>query len=157
MVGLFVIGYDLTMKDAKICWGIVDIELPWTVERAKWIVGKWGGKGVIEKAQLQTRLDFLFLCIYPVTLSLACRKLAEGRDGLMAAVGIALSWAVLLCTPFDAFENVMILNMLSNNYASPIPQLTSIAASLKFILIAASFLLYIPAALISKALKKPSV
>lgn len=151
---LNVIGEPLTLKDAKICWGIVDIELPWTVERAKFIVEKWNEAGLIETARLQTRLDFIFLCVYPAALSLACRKLAGSREGLMAATGIALSWAVLFCTPLDAFENIMILNMLSGNYACPIPILTSIAATLKFALIAASLALYIPLMLILKAFSK---
>ena len=151
---LNVIGEPLTIKDAKICWGIVDIELSWTVERATFIVEKWSEAGLIETARLQTRLDFIFLCAYPASLSLACRKLAGSREGFMAAAGIALSWAVLFCIPLDAFENIMILNMLSGNYACPIPILTSIAATLKFVLIAISLLLYIPLLLVLMVLKK---
>ncbi len=154
---LYWIGEPLVMKDAKISLGIVDIELPWKVERAKWIVDTWREAGLIETARLQTRLDFIFLCIYPAALSLACRKIAQGREGFMATIGIWLSWAVLLCTPLDAFENVMILTMLSGNYAFPVPLLTSVAAALKFALIAATLVLYIPAVLVMKAFKKPAL
>jgi hypothetical protein len=59
-------------------------------------------------------------------------------DGPLAAAVSFFSWAVLLCTPLDAFENLMILRMLSGACASPVPQLTTISAGLKFFLVASS-------------------
>ncbi len=130
------IGSPLTIREGKIApWGIVNIEMPWTSARAKEIVDAWEGRGLIETAKRQTRLDFLFLLIYPAALSLACMMLAGSGSGSLATAGVALSWLVLLCTPLDALENVMILRMFDGAIHSPIPFLTSLAASLKFLLL----------------------
>ena len=61
--------------------------------------------------------------------------LAGTGSGSMTTAGMALSWSVLLCTPLDAIENVLILRMLKGNTGFPIPLLTSLAAALKFALI----------------------
>jgi hypothetical protein len=150
---LFTIGRALANKSENIPLGIINLELSTNEQRSASIVKVWKDQGLIAKAVRQTQLDFFFLLIYPAAISLACSMIAGNGDGLlMTTVGIVLSWAMLLCTPLDAFENLMILKMLSNNYAKPVPQLTSIAASLKFILIAVSLFLYIPYMLILKAL-----
>lgn len=134
---LSTIGIGLTIKSRNIPLGIVNLELPWSPQRAASIVKVWREQGVIEKAVQQTKLDFVLLLIYPVAVSLACTMLVGSGDGLTATIGMVLSWAVLLCTPLDAFENFMILRMLSGSCDSPVPQLTTIAAGLKFFLMIA--------------------
>ncbi|MCW8799264.1 MAG: hypothetical protein OQK66_09895 [Prosthecochloris sp.] len=131
---LAVIGKPLSIKGAA-PWGIVSIELAWTTKKARQIVDAWNERGHLETSRQQTHLDFLFLLIYPLALSLACAMLAGTGSGLMTTVGIALSWFVLLCTPLDAIENVLILRMLKGNAGFPIPLLTSLSAALKFALI----------------------
>ncbi|NTV61776.1 MAG: hypothetical protein HGA77_10795 [Chlorobiaceae bacterium] len=132
---LSTVGAGLTLKNEGIAFGIVNLEVSWSRERAEAIVTAWKNNGVVGKAVQQTQLDFVFLLIYPAALSLACVMTAGGGDGFMAAAGIAMSWIVLLCAPFDALENLMLLRMLKGSFEPNIPRLTAISASLKFLII----------------------
>jgi hypothetical protein len=132
------IGRDLTIRNEHIPFGIINLEFPWTEERAASIVKVWSGRGLVGKAVQQTELDFILLLLYPAALSLAGTMVVGSGDGPLAAAVSFFSWAVLLCTPLDAFENLMILRMLSGSSASPVPQLTTISAGLKFLLVASS-------------------
>lgn len=134
MIALSVIGNGLTMKAQGVACGVYNIELPWSPERAASVVAAWRDGKQLGAAIEQTRLDFLFLMIYPATLSLAC-VVSSGRCfGTIATVGIVLSWAVLLCTPLDFIENILILKMLGGDVQAPVPQLTSYVALAKLFL-----------------------
>lgn len=137
---LSMIGEGLAIRSEHIPLGIISLELSRSKERAAGIVKVWSRRGLIEKAVEQTRLDFLLLLLYPAALSLACTMTAGSGEGVTAIVGIVFSWAVLLCAPLDAFENLMILRMLSGSCDSPVPQLTAISASMKFTLFALSII-----------------
>jgi hypothetical protein len=137
---LSTIGRELSIRSEKIPFGIINLELSWSEQRAASIVKAWSDRALIAKAVQQTQLDFVLLLLYPATLSLACTMIAGSAPGLMATVGNIFSWAVLLCTPLDAFENIMLLKMLSGFCNSPIPQLTTISATLKFFLFVSSVL-----------------
>lgn len=131
---LSTIGIELTIKSQNIPLGMINLELSWSQQRAASIVNVWREHGLIEKAVQQTNLDFMLLLVYPAAVSLACTMLIGSGDGLTATIGVVLSWAVLLCTPLDAFENFMILRILSGSSDSPAPQLMTLAAGLKFFL-----------------------
>lgn len=133
-------GAGLTLKEEGIAFGIVNLEVSWSRERAEAIVKAWQKHGVAGRAVQQTQLDFVFLLIYPAALSLACVMTAGVDDGFMAGIGIAMSWLVLFCAPFDAFENLMLLKMLKGPFEPNIPRLTAISASLKFIIILVTLL-----------------
>jgi hypothetical protein len=137
---LSTVGAGLTLKDEGIAFGIINLEVAWSSERAREIVKAWKNNGVVGKAVQQTQLDFVFLLIYPAALSLACGMTAGGGEGFMAAAGMAMSWIVLLCAPFDALENVMLLSMLKGTFEPNIARLTAISASLKFLIILVTLL-----------------
>jgi hypothetical protein len=142
---LSTIGRELTIRSEKIPFGIINLELSWSEQRASSIVRAWSERGLIAKAVQQTQLDFVLLLLYPATLSLACTMVAGSAPGLMATVGYIFSWAVLFCTPLDAFENFMLFKMLAGSCNSPIPQFTSVSATLKFFLFVSSvlYMLYV--------------
>lgn len=137
IAGLYVIGKPLELPESEeaLTGGILDIEMPVNPARADRVVSAWESRGLVDTASRQTMLDFLFLCIYPATLSLFCMLLADRRSGFMAALGIAFSWAVLFCTPLDAFENLLILRMLGGETFSPFPELATFVARMKFSLV----------------------
>jgi hypothetical protein len=116
--------------------------MPFSSARARMIVESWNKDQRAKAAERQTKADFFMLLIYPVVFSLACVILSETVGGSMHSIGIGLSWAVLCCMPLDALENVRILKMLDGLTDKPIPQITTVAAILKFILVL-SALLYI--------------
>jgi hypothetical protein len=132
---LSTVGAGLTLKDDGIAFGIVNLEVAWSRLRAESIMKAWRTHQVINKAVQQTQLDFVFLFIYPAALSLACVMTAAGGTGFMAAAGMVMSWVVLLCAPFDALENIMLLRMLRGTFEPNIARFATISASLKFLII----------------------
>lgn len=114
--------------------GILDLELPWSTERAEKVIKALGAEGV-RIAKLQTKLDFIFLLLYPIALSLSAALLAGGLSGWAAVIGLIITWGVLFAGPLDALENISMLRMLSNDIAAPWPQLSTICAICKFAVI----------------------
>jgi len=135
MIALSVIGKGLTVTEGDVSVSIMKIEMPWTQSEAETVVKVWKDKQQIDAAINQTRLDFLFLLIYPAALSLACVMASGSKTGLMANAGGKLSWAVLFCTPLDFTENIFILKMLDGALQTPIPQLTTFVSLIKWVLI----------------------
>src|SRR5213594_189241 len=62
------------------------------------------------------KLDFLFLVLYPCTLSLACRFAVRSspRSSSLCRIGRLLSIAVLSAIPSDVFDNFSVLHYLSS-------------------------------------------
>jgi hypothetical protein len=92
------------------------------------------GKCEREVARKQVWLDFAFLVLYPLAISLACALLGDYLGGKAGLVGLMAAWAVLIAGPLDAVENLAILTMLGNGVSAPWPQLSTICAALKFTL-----------------------
>ena len=115
--------------------GILEIEVPWSTERATEVVALWERKDLLPVARKQVYYDFLFLVLYPLALSFACAWLAESAPVKLSMLGVLVSWGVLLASPLDAIENITILRMLGGSQAAPVPQIATIAAAIKFTLV----------------------
>jgi hypothetical protein len=120
--------------DAVLDNGILDLEVPWTQARADELLQKLGADR-IEVARVQVLLDFAFLLVYPLFLSLACALLAHGLAGPAGLIGVLVAWSVLLAAPLDAVENFAILRLLGGRTAAPWPQLATMCAAVKFALV----------------------
>lgn len=116
--------------------GILSYEFAWNRSQAELIIGSWGSHK--DKAKEQLWLDFGFLVIYPLLLSLSCAMLAESSFNSMAAVGFFISWAALAAGPLDAVENVALLRMLDTGGSGFLARLAGWCAGLKFLLVYAS-------------------
>jgi hypothetical protein len=123
------------LLDARLPAGIIDLEASWSSERAQRLLFVLGTDG-IKAGRRQTYLDFVFLMIYPIALSLGGALLAGTLEGKNAAIGMLIAWAVLLALPFDAIENICMLIMFDGHTDRPWPQLTTICAAIKFALAA---------------------
>ena len=119
--------------------GILEIELPWSEERAAEVVASWEQGGLVPVARKQVYADFLFLLLYPLALGFACAWLAGNLSGRLAQLGFLLAWWVLLAGLLDAIENIAILQMLGGSQGAPLPQIATIAAALKFTLVVVAF------------------
>lgn len=119
--------------------GIVEIEVPWSTERASEVVASWEGKGLLGIARKQVYYDFLFLVLYPLALSILCAWLGGSVPVKLSLLGILVSWGVLLAGPLDAIENIAILRMLGGSLETPVPQIATIAATIKFTLVFGAF------------------
>ncbi len=120
---------------SKLPNGIIDLEVPWSTTNAQRRLEALGTAGQAV-ARKNVQLDFLFLILYPLAISLACALLATAVGGKAELIGLILAWAVLAALPLDATENAAMLMMLSGHTAAPRPQLSTICATLKFGLVA---------------------
>jgi hypothetical protein len=141
------IGAPLEMEG--VAWGIVSLELAFTSARATQILSLWKSAGVTESALVSLGVDGAFLIAYPMLLYTSIRVLldrAVAASHPLHRLGTRLAWASLACIPLDALENVLLWRVVSRGAAGSDILLAGIAASLKFLLIAAA-LIWIVAAL----------
>src|SRR5712692_2496212 len=131
------INRSLNGKTTARCDGIVGFELAGSRERADKIVACWSDDAR-KDAFLGLGFDYLFLFVYPLTISLACH-LAARRDERFARrtwiVGAILSWLVLAAAPLDATENYALIRVLKSSSGDFWPALARWCAIPKFGLI----------------------
>jgi hypothetical protein len=131
-VALSSIGRSLKNEIAP--QGIISFELAGSASRANQIVNSWPD-AVRQDAFLSLGLDYLFLCIYPFAISLACH-LAAAKDkesGLRRGrLGAALSWLVITAMPLDGIENYSLIRVLNSSVNELWPELAKWCAIAKF-------------------------
>lgn len=131
-VGVPIFTLDCKLQTETTPRGIVDLEMPWCAERHDEILGAWD-QDQRDAARLQTQIDYVFLLLYPVVLSLACWLLAGTYyRGIWFRAGRWIAFAVLFAAPLDALENVFLLQSLAGDVPDFVPVVTSTLASLKF-------------------------
>jgi hypothetical protein len=113
--------------------GILAYEFAWSRDQAAQVLGSW--RSFKDVAQQQLRLDFGFLILYPLLLSLACAMLTESPLNSMAVVGCFVSWATLAAGPLDAVENFTLLRMLDVGASGCLARLAGWCAGVKFLLV----------------------
>lgn len=111
--------------------GIVSFELARTAATAGAILDSWNAQAR-EAAILLQGLDFLYLIVYPVWLSLLGLSLADVLGGAWQKVGLWVSTAVLLCAPFDAIENHALIAQLMRGPSDELAARGWFCASVKF-------------------------
>jgi hypothetical protein len=134
-------------------YGIVSFELARNEAQASAILASWDQAARL-RAAFSLGLDFLFIPLYTVALTLTCLWAARFRRKrrrfpswlvLIGIPGIPLAWAQLGAGLLDMVENIALVRMLFGMVNSPWPQVASVCASTKFILIAAGILYSITA------------
>lgn len=118
--------------------GIISFELAGTAERASAIVASWGPRQR-EAAAFGLGLDFLFLLLYPVAISLAAGLVADRlapRSLRAARLGKLLALLVPLAAVLDAIENALLWRTLQLGASTAGTAATASAAVLKFALVA---------------------
>lgn len=116
--------------------GILSYEFAWNRSQAELILSSWSSLKDVAKQQLY--LDFGFLVVYPLLLSLACAMLADSPYNSSAVVGVFISWAVLFAAPLDALENLTLLRMLDVGASGGLARLAGWSAGIKFLLVFSS-------------------
>ncbi|HZP68200.1 MAG TPA: hypothetical protein VFB32_17995 [Rudaea sp.] len=120
--------------EGKLTHGIIALEMPWSTATAEDDLKKLGADGRA-MAVTNTKLDFVFLILYPLAISLACALVARWWGGNAVVYGVAACWGSLAAMPFDAVEDVAILLMLDHHTAAPVPELATVCATIKFALV----------------------
>src|SRR5262249_32724559 len=113
--------------------GILAYEFAWNRDRAEQILGSWNS--LKDTAQQQVLLDFGFLILYPLLLSLACTMVAESALNDVAIVGCFIWWAMLAAGPLDAVENFAVVRMLDVGASGGLARLAGWWAGVKFLLV----------------------
>jgi hypothetical protein len=135
---------------------IIDFELAGSVSEADEILATWRAEDVIDDAKRIQLFDLVYPLIYASAIAGSCVAAAgawrrAGRASL-GALGIAMAWVAFAAAGFDYIENVGLGISLWNEPASPWPQISYVAALLKFTASTAA-LLYALSGLIARAMR----
>jgi hypothetical protein len=138
-------------------YNILDFEFAWTKEQIDTIFATWGPIGMaLQEAGVYW--DFLYIIGYVTPLFTLILYIVRRFEDKMTTIGIYMSFTPILAGIFDIIENVNLLIMLneSPNFASFIPLIASLSATIKFgfLLIGAIYFLIALVALIIAKIKK---
>ena len=131
-------------EDEKGGESIVDFELAGSVDRAQEILATWRAEGVIDDAKTIQIFDLIYPLIYASAFAGLCLAAAGAwsRAGWarLAAAGVVMAWVAFAAAGFDYVENLGLGISLWDEPAEPWPQVSLVAAVLKFTAIYASLL-----------------
>jgi hypothetical protein len=139
---LNLVGQPLVTPAAP--YGMISFELARDVDQAQAVLDSWDRIAQL-RAAFSLGLDYLFIPLYAITLTLTCLWAARFRrerrrlPTLLVTIGLPgtlLAWAQSLAAGLDAIENVALVRMLFGGVTSPWPQIASICAAVKFSLLA---------------------
>ena len=102
------------------------------------------------------KLDFLFLLLYPCTLSLACRLAMNvlNPSGSACKLGRILSWSVLSAIPSDAIDNYTMLHYLSSHSSALLLAIGGLCTEWNFAIAGLSFV-FVVGVVIWRLTKEP--
>jgi hypothetical protein len=115
---------------------IVAFEVAGSVDRAQEILATWRAEDVIDAAKATQVLDLFYPFIYAAAFAGGCIAAAGawrrlGRERI-AQLGIAMAWVATAAAAFDYVENLGLDISLWGHPASPWPEISRVAALLKF-------------------------
>jgi hypothetical protein len=115
---------------------MIAFEVAGSVGSAQEILTTWHAEGVIGEAKAIQVFDLIYPFIYAAALAGGCIAAAGawrrlGRERL-AVAGIAMAWLATAAAAFDYVENLGLDISLWGHPASPWPELSRVAALLKF-------------------------
>jgi hypothetical protein len=160
-VGVFLLGLVVMYAIARLSSDLKTTEAPMRgislqlagPEKAEAIVDSWKGTKR-EDALLNIGVDYLFLFLYPLTISLACSLLAKSElPPWLSTVGLYISIISLFAIVFDAVENFAMLKMLREKAFEPWANVSR-AFSVSKLAVISLGLVYIISALVAKVLPK---
>ena len=135
--------------------GIVSFELAANYEASQQILNSWSTEAKINVA-LSLGLDFLFLIVYALFISLSCIQVAVALKvdhSIYFSVAVVLAWAQFLAAILDVIENLALIHLLLNSSREWLPGLARWCAVVKFSIVGAG-LIFIFGGLMIIGLKK---
>ncbi len=115
--------------------GIVSFELARTLDHATTILNSWSAQAKLYAA-FGLGLDYLFMPLYAVTISLGVLLTMGRHKSWFGMLGVWIGWGSLAAALFDATENFALWHLMLNDLNSVWPQIAFWCASFKFALIA---------------------
>lgn len=129
-----------TLKTVETPKGILDLEFAYNKTKVDFILNAWSPNVMannIDKATINTYLDFIFLAFYSTFLFFACKKMAKINGG---KIGLLIAKGALLAGFLDIVENVGMLVSLSNVVSNTVAFFTCFFSVSKWALAAAAVL-----------------
>lgn len=126
------LGAPLTTSAAPS--GIVSFELARTTSNAQAMIGSWDARAKLYAA-FGLGLDFLFMPVYAMALSLGSLLAAGRHRGWFANLGARMGYLSFGAAIFDAVENIGLWNSLLGHAQSAWPSISFWCATVKFSLI----------------------
>lgn len=146
---------DAPLRTQAATKGIVSFELAKNYDASRQILNSWNTEAKIYAA-LSLGLDYLFLIVYAIFISLACIQVAtalKGDHSFFFCMGLVLAWAQFLAAILDAIENLALIHLLMNSSRKWLPCLARWCAIVKFSVVSAG-LIFILGGLLVIGLKK---
>ena len=129
---------DAPLRTSAAPNGIVSFELAGTPERADAILQSWDTRARLFAA-FGLGLDYLFMPVYALTISLGVLMASRKQSGIFASIGAYVGWGALFSAFFDVIENFALWRLLSGWSVTPLcSRMATINATVKFILIGVS-------------------
>lgn len=135
--------------------GIVSFELAKDADASRQILDSWNAEAKMHAA-LSLGLDYLFLIVYAVFISLACVQVGQSlrhRSPLLARLGEILAWSQFLAAILDAIENAALISLLFHSKGLWWPAVARGCALIKFTIVGAG-LIYIAAGVVMIGMEK---
>ena len=135
-IALFAVfaALDAPLRTASAPNGIVSFELAWSPGASGEMVGSWSEYARL-LAAFGLGIDYLFMPIYALALSLGILLASSRHGGAFARLGAWMGWAALAAPLFDAVENYGLLHSLLSPLFSLWPLVASVCATVKFTLL----------------------
>ncbi|WP_456420393.1 hypothetical protein [Lutibacter sp.] len=138
VVLIFIMHYiDTKIQNGVTTNGIISFELAKDLSKSISILNSWNILSKIS-AGISLGVDFLFLIIYSLFISLIIHKLNEKlwKYKKMYTLGIVLIWCMFLAAFFDIIENLALIKLLLGNLKQLWSSLSYYFAIVKFSLLA---------------------
>lgn len=130
---------DQALRTEAAPLGIVSFELARTTDAAQAILASWQAPPVMADAWASVMLDYAWLVLYALTLTLGCSMVAldwVGRSARLTAAISVVAWLQPLAALLDAIENTAMVWMLHTGEAGqPWPMIAFSAAVPKFAIV----------------------
>lgn len=145
------------MSTAVLLYSILDFEFAWTKDQILTIFFVWGPDGMALQAT-GVYWDFLYIFGYAVPLFALILFFSRKLEDRAATICLYMSLTPIIAGIFDLIENINLLIMLNDpsNFASFVPFIASISATIKFgfLIVGAIFFLVALVLFIIKKIKK---
>lgn len=130
---------DAPLKSGVAPRGIVSFELAGNYEVSRQILNSWNTEARVYAA-LSLGLDYLFLIVYALFISLACVQVGtalKADHSFLPGMALFLAWAQFLAAALDAIENWALIHLLLNASRRWLPGLARWCAMMKFSIVGA--------------------
>ena len=151
---LTVMGQKL--QNETVPHGIVSYEFAGDLVTATAMIESWGESGRI-LAGFHLGLDYLFLVLYSLAISLGCAMLATflaSTYNVWTQSGVWIAWAQPMAALLDSIENAALYALLVGSQNGQLPQIAWWCAAVKFAIVILGLLYVIIASIPTIKLKR---